>query len=75
MVGSIIRPGGERVKSYTEEMRGKNEGSLTCFFFPHQFFDCVLLSEHLEQTISKTKGVLLYLLLDTNLSVNYMWGN
>ena len=69
MVGSIIRPGGERVKSYAEETRGKNKGSLTCFFSLLIFFDRALLSECLEKTISTTKGVLLYLLLDTNLNL------
>lgn len=69
MVGSIIRPGGERVKSYAEETRGKNEGSLTCFFSLLIFFDRALLSECLEKTISMTKEVLLYLLLDMNLNL------
>ena len=46
--------GGERVKSYAEETRGKNErreGSLSRFFFPRQFFDRALLSKRLEQII------------------------
>ena len=52
--------GGERVKSYTEETRGKERGEsgvsflpflslVSPVFFPRQFFDRVLLSERLEQ--------------------------
>ena len=50
--------GGERVKSYAEEMRGKTRrewGEFPPFsifspvFFPRQFFDRALLSECLEQ--------------------------
>ena len=51
---------GERVKSYTEERRGKKRGEsgtsslpfpspVSPVFFPRQFFDRTLLSERLEQ--------------------------
>ena len=50
---------GERVKSYAEETRGKNEGRmgrvpslfhfLSRFFFPRQFFERALPFECLEQ--------------------------
>ena len=49
----------ERLKSYVEETRRKKRGESGAsslpfpfslpFFFPRQFFDCVLLSERLEQ--------------------------
>ena len=52
--------GGERVKSYTEETRENKRGKsgasslplpslVSPVFFPRQFFDRALLSEHLEQ--------------------------
>ena len=51
---------GEQVKSYAEETRGEPHS-----FFSFLFFDRAVLFERLEQA----KGVLLYLLLDTNLSL------
>ena len=54
---------GERVKSYTDETRGKKGGESGAsslpfpfsfsFFFPRQFFDRVLPSEYLEPISSK----------------------
>ena len=46
--------GGERVKSYAEETRGKKReerGESLPFFFSRQFFDRALLSKRLEQVI------------------------